>query len=78
METLDLGDFILFELLRLRKIDQGLLEEIVVAFGDLDQLDSGVLLKPELVKQGTLLPTGNTTNSSQQNERNSSDIDIYT
>ena len=43
-DTMDLTDFIMFELLRLHKIEPTLLEEIVDVFTEMDPTHSGITL----------------------------------
>lgn len=53
-DTLDLSDFIIFSLLRLKKVDSAILEHIVDLFLDLDKSHLGVVTKQDLVMQGLL------------------------
>ena len=49
-DTMDLTDFIMFELLRLHKIEPTLLEEIVDVFTEMDTTHSGITLISKCLK----------------------------
>lgn len=51
-DLIDLSDFVVLELLRLEKIDEVLLKQIIYVFQDIDSSNSGVILKNELSHRG--------------------------